>query len=80
MHGLCHALQLIIDGLDDRPLSDHDLVICGRRGMLVLSVKLMPVHLPKQYSSRNMAIWTAMRDSNSTKRLYDTALGKESFR
>ena len=38
----------------------------------VLSMKLMPVHSPKQNSSRNMAIWTATRDSSSTKRLYDT--------
>ena len=42
MHGLCHVLQLIIDGLDDRPLSEHDLVI--DRHQLVLHVALEPGH------------------------------------
>ena len=46
---------------------------------LVLSIKLMPVHSPKQNISRERAIWTATRDSNSTKRLYDTALGNQPF-
>ena len=41
-------------------------------GTHVLSTKLMPVHLPKQNNCRNSIISKHTRDSNSTKRLYES--------
>ena len=34
MHGLCHVLQFIVNGLNNRPLPEHDLVIDGHQPVL----------------------------------------------
>ena len=34
MHGLCHVFQFVVNGLNNRPLPEHDLVIDGHQPVL----------------------------------------------
>ena len=48
-------------------------------GIMVLSTKVMPVHFPKACSLMKSIISRKTLGANSTKRLYETASGKQSL-